>query len=71
MKFKTKIFQSGNNTGISAPEKIIESIKVALKYYNTLSNSRGKNLVLQVIDAKTEETRMRRIEKIFGLLNNS
>ena len=145
MKFKTKIIQSGNNTGISVPEKIIESFKAgkkppvkitlnnytyrstvavfggkymvslssehrknakvsggeeaevtieldteprtvelpaglekalkknsaARKYFETLSNSRKKYLVLQVNDAKTEETRMRRIEKIIGLMNNS
>ncbi|MEI9810725.1 MAG: hypothetical protein WDO16_24210 [Bacteroidota bacterium] len=29
MKFKTKILQTGNNTGISVPEKIIESLGLA------------------------------------------
>jgi len=31
MKFKTNIIQSGNNTGISIPEKIIESLKAGKK----------------------------------------
>jgi hypothetical protein len=31
MKFKTKIFQSGNNTGIVVPEKIVESFSAGRK----------------------------------------
>ncbi|MEJ0105277.1 MAG: YdeI/OmpD-associated family protein [Bacteroidota bacterium] len=137
MKFKTKIFQMGNNTGIQVPEKIIESLgagkkppvvitlnnytyrstvavmkgmylvslsaenrakanvaggdeleitigldtapgivelpadfkkvldknKVAKTAYDKLAPSRKKAMVLSITDAKTEETRKKRIEK--------
>ncbi len=144
MKFKTKIIQSGNNTGINIPENVIESfnagkkppVKITLnkytyrntvavmdgkymvslssenrknanvtggdelevnieldteprtvelpadfkkaldknsaakKNFESLSNSKKKYLVLPVLDAKTEETRMRRIEKAIELLKS-
>ena len=144
MKFKTKIVQSGNNTGINVPEKVIESFNsgkkppviitlnnytyrstvavmggkymvslssenrknagvsggdelevnidldteprtvelppdfekalnknvAAKKIFESLSNSKKKYLVLPVLDAKTEETRIRRIDKAVELLKN-
>ena len=144
MKFKTKIIQSGNNTGISVPEEIIKNfnagkkppVKITLnkytyrstvavmggkymvslsaenrknakveggdeaeiiieldteprtvelppdfekalhknaeakKKFETLSISKKKYLVLPVLDAKTEETRIRRIEKAIVLLKS-
>ena len=143
MKFKTKIFQSGNNTGIVVPEKIVESfnagkkppvvitlnkytyrstvavmggkylvslsaenrknakvaggdeveitieldteprtvelpgdLKKALdknpaarKKYETLAPSKKKAMVLLINDAKTEETRINRIEKAVNSLS--
>lgn len=144
MKFKTKIIQSGNNTGINVPENVIESlnagkkppVKITLnkytyrssvavmsgkymvslsaenrknanvaggdelevnieldteprtvelppdfkkaldknstakKNFESLSISKKKYLVLPVLDAKTDETRIRRIEKAVELLKN-
>jgi hypothetical protein len=144
MKFKTKIVQIGNNTGINVPEKIIENLgagkkppvritlnkytyqstvavmggkymvslsaenrknsKVAggddveitieldseprtvelppefekalsknasaKKKYEALSISKKKWLVLPIKDAKTEETKLRRIEKAISLLKD-
>ena len=143
MKFKTKIFQSGNNTGIVVPEKIVESINAgkkppvvitlnkysyrstvavmggkylvslsaenrnnakvaggdeveitieldteprtvelpgdlkkaldknpaARKNYDKLAPSKKKAMVLLINDAKTEETRIKRIEKAVNLLS--
>jgi Bacteriocin-protection, YdeI or OmpD-Associated/Domain of unknown function (DUF1905) len=51
MKFKTKIVQSGNNTGINVPEKIIESlgagkkppVVITLKKYTYRSTVAVKN----------------------------
>jgi hypothetical protein len=142
MKFKTKIFQTGNNTGIVVPEKIVESFKVgkkppvvitlnkytyrstvavmggqflvslsaenrknakvagadeveitieldteprtvelsidfkkaldknpaARKTYEKLAPSKKKAMVILIIDAKTEETRVKRIEKAVNSL---
>jgi len=142
MKFKTKIVQSGNNTGISVPAKIIESMgagkkplvvisvnkytyrsavalmkglymislsaenrqnagvkggdeveinieldtkprivelpsdfkksldknPAAKKSFELLSNSKKKWLVIPITSAKTDETRVRRIEKAIELL---
>ncbi len=142
MKFKTKIVQSGNNTGINVPEKIVESMgagkkppvritlnkytyrssvavmgglymvslsaenrkaakvaggdevevtieldtepriaelppdfqkalsknAAAKKTFETLSNSKKKWLVIPITDAKTDETKVRRIEKAISLL---
>ncbi|MEP7371823.1 MAG: YdeI/OmpD-associated family protein [Chitinophagaceae bacterium] len=56
MKFKTKIFQTGNNTGIVVPEKIIESFNAGKKppvvitlnkytYRSTVAVMGGKYLV--------------------------
>lgn len=144
MKFKTKIVQSGNNTGINIPEAIIKELNAgkkppvvitlnkytyrstvavmggkymvslsaenrknagvsggdvieinieldteprtvelppdfekalnknaaARKIFESLSNSKKKYLVLPVMDAKTEETRIRRIEKAVDLLKS-
>lgn len=143
MKFKTKIVQTGNNTGINVPEKIMESLgagkkppvvitlnqytyrstvavmggkymvslsaenrknakvsggdeleinieldtaprivelpadfqksldknKAAKTAFDKLSPSRKKAIVLSITDAKTEETRMKRIEKAIHTLN--
>lgn len=142
MKFKTKILQTGNNTGISVPEKIIESLgagkkppvvitlnkytyrstvavmnglymvslsaenrknanvaggdelditivldteprtvelpedfkkvlaknKMAGVAYDKLAPSRKKAMVLSITDAKTEETRKKRIDKAISTL---
>lgn len=139
MKFKTKIAQFGNNTGIVVPEKIVESFgvgkkppvvitlnkytyrstvavmggqylvslsaenrknskveggdqvevtivldteprtvelpvdferaleknKIAKSNFEKLSNSKKKAIVLSITDAKTEETKLKRIEKAF------
>jgi len=144
MKFKTKIVQSGNNTGINVPAEIIENfgagkkppVKITInnhtyqstvavmgglymvslsaenrkranvsggdnievtieldtelrtvelpadfqkalnknatarKNFETLSNSKKKYMVLPITDAKTEETRIKRIEKAIDLLKN-
>jgi Bacteriocin-protection, YdeI or OmpD-Associated/Domain of unknown function (DUF1905) len=143
MKFKTKIFQSGNNTGIVVPEKIVESFNAGKKppvvitlnkytyrstvavmggkylvslsaenrknakvaggdeveitieldteprtvelpgdfkkaldknpaarnKYETLAPSKKKAMVLLINDAKTEETRIKRIEKAVNSLS--
>lgn len=143
MKFKTKIFQSGNNTGIVVPGKIVESFnagkkpsvvitlnkytyrstvavmggkylvslsaenrknakvaggdeveiiieldteprtvelpgafKKALdknpaprKHYDKLAPSKKKAMVLLINDSKTEETRLKRIEKAVNSLS--
>ena len=56
MKFKTKIIQSGNNTGINIPENVIESfnagkkppVKITLNKYtyrNTVAVMGGKYMV--------------------------
>jgi antitoxin component of MazEF toxin-antitoxin module len=142
MKFKTKIVQSGNNTGINVPAEIIEGfnagkkppVKIAInkysyqstvavmggkymvslskahreaagvnggdaveinvelddaprtvevpadfqkvlnknaaakKSYEALSASKKKNMVLLITEAKTEETRFKRIEKAIASL---
>ncbi len=40
------------------------------KFYETLSNTKKKSLTLPIFDAKTEETRNKRIEKAITMLLN-
>lgn len=44
-------------------QKALDKNSAAKKYFNTLSNSRKKGIVVPIKDAKTDETRDRRIEK--------
>jgi uncharacterized protein YdeI (YjbR/CyaY-like superfamily) len=49
-------------------QKSLNKNAVAKKKFETLSNSRKKWLVIPITDAKTDETRSRRIEKAVSLL---
>lgn len=49
-------------------EKALNKNSAAKKYFDTLSNSKKKGIVVPIKDAKTDETRDRRIEKAISLL---
>jgi Bacteriocin-protection, YdeI or OmpD-Associated/Domain of unknown function (DUF1905) len=49
-------------------EKLLNKNPAAKKYFETLSNSKKKGIILPIKDAKTDETRNRRIEKAISLL---
>ena len=49
-------------------EKVLNKNSAAKKYFETLSNSKKKGIVVPIKDAKTDETRDRRIEKAIRLL---
>lgn len=49
-------------------EKVLSKNAVAKRNFDSLSNSKKKAIVIPIKDAKTEETRNRRIEKAIGLL---
>jgi hypothetical protein len=52
-------------------QKALNKNSSAKKYFDTLSNSKKKGIVIPIKDAKTDETRDRRIEKAINLLKES
>jgi len=50
-------------------QKVLNKNLIAKKYFDTLSYSKQQGLVLPIKDAKTTETRLRRIEKAIIILN--
>jgi bifunctional DNA-binding transcriptional regulator/antitoxin component of YhaV-PrlF toxin-antitoxin module len=53
-----------------ALEKVFKDDSIAKVFFETLSYSKKLWLVLQITDAKTEETRARRVEKVIGILHS-
>ncbi|MEO7311961.1 MAG: YdeI/OmpD-associated family protein [Chitinophagaceae bacterium] len=49
-------------------QKVLDKNAAAMKYFDTLSNSKKKAIIIPINEAKTDETRDRRIEKAIGLL---
>ncbi|MCW3089431.1 MAG: hypothetical protein JWP81_500 [Ferruginibacter sp.] len=49
-------------------QKALDKNAAAKKFFETLSNSKKKGIVVPIKDAKTDETRDRRIEKAVNLL---
>jgi len=57
---------------VEVPAELAELLKknsAARQYFDSLSNSKKKGITLPITDAKTAETRNRRLEKAISLLN--
>jgi hypothetical protein len=50
-------------------QKALKKNSVAKQYFDTLSYSKKKGIVVPINEAKAEDTRLRRIEKAIALLN--
>ena len=52
-------------------KKALDKNTAAKKFFETLSNSNKKRYIIPIEQAKTEDTRLRRIEKAIADLNNN
>ena len=70
MKFSTVMFQDGKNTGVDVPEDLRSSIDGAglAAAWDKLAPRAKKAHVAKVVEAKTAETRARRIIAILVTL---
>ena len=56
MKFKTKIVQSGNNTGINVPVEIVEKLNAGKKLIETLAEyCKQNNIKTMFVEAHEED----------------
>jgi uncharacterized protein YdeI (YjbR/CyaY-like superfamily) len=72
MYFRTVILLSGKTaTGIKVPEEVVAGlgsskrpfVRVTKRFFNGLSYSNKRRIVIPIEEAKTADTRQRRIEK--------